>query len=181
MARADYPALYRPGRQRDDFGTLWDVHTEGLCGIPVEWPFDDWNTYGSYRWPEFAAGPPSGRLYSGHMTGKNEAWYARGGWITFFEQMQQLRGMENPLMDLAEGSPELYRLRDDLSRSTFVGSTSGVRFRTTGSISLTTGEIRLGFLSHPSSGGVTSGPPTAQYSTRSFPPAWTCTSTQTGT
>jgi uroporphyrinogen decarboxylase len=115
MHREDYPVLYRKGRHRDDFGTLWDVHDEGVCGIPVEWPFADWKAYGSYRWPEFTAGPPSnGRLYSGHMAGKDERYYARGGWITFFEQMQQLRGMENLLMDLAEGAPEVYRLRDDL-------------------------------------------------------------------
>ena len=48
------------------------------------------------------------------MAGKNEEYYARGGWITFFEQMQQLRGMENLLMDLAELSPEVVRLRDDM-------------------------------------------------------------------
>jgi len=114
MRREDYPVLYRKGRHRDDFGTLWDVHTEGVCGIPVEWPFADWKAYEGYRWPEFTAGPPSGRLYSGHMAGRDERYYARGGWITFFEQMQQLRGMENLLMDLAEGAPEVYRLRDDL-------------------------------------------------------------------
>ncbi len=62
----------------------------------------------------FTAGPPNGRLYSGHMAGRSEDYYARGAWITFFEQMQQLRGMETLLMDLAEGSREVYRLRDDL-------------------------------------------------------------------
>ncbi|HTO21805.1 MAG TPA: uroporphyrinogen decarboxylase family protein [Spirochaetia bacterium] len=115
LKREDFPALYRPGRNVDDFGTVWEVHTEGVCGIPVEWPFADWKAYPSYRWPDFTAGPPGkGRQYSGHMTGPDDRWYARGGWITFFEQMQQLRGMENLLMDLAEGTREVYRLRDDL-------------------------------------------------------------------
>ncbi len=114
LARDDFPVLYKKGRHRDDFTTLWEVHTEGVCGIPVEWPFADWSSYESYRWPDFTAGPPAGRLYSGHMAGRNEDYYARGGWITFFEQMQQLRGMENLMMDLAEGSREVFRLRDDL-------------------------------------------------------------------
>jgi hypothetical protein len=114
LQREEFPALYRPGRNRDDFNTLWEVHAEGVCGIPVEWPFADWKAYEGYRWPEFTAGPPRGRLYSGHMAGKDEDYYARGGWITFFEQMQQLRGMENLLMDLVDGSREVYRLRDDL-------------------------------------------------------------------
>jgi uroporphyrinogen decarboxylase len=48
------------------------------------------------------------------MSGKNEDYYARGAWITFFEQMQQLRGMENLFMDLAYRSKEVYRLKDDL-------------------------------------------------------------------
>jgi len=114
LARDDYPVLYKEGRHRDDFNTLWEVHTEGVCGIPVEWPFADWGAYEGYRWPEFTAGPPVGRLYSGHMAGKNDDYYSRGGWITFFEQMQQMRGMENLLMDLAEGTSEVFRLRDDL-------------------------------------------------------------------
>jgi uroporphyrinogen decarboxylase len=114
MSSDDFPPLYRGGRNYDDFGTLWHVDVEGVCGIPVEWPLSDWSTYERFQWPDFEAGPPDARLYSGHMAGRSEEYYARGAWITFFEQMQQLRGMENLLMDLACGSRELYRLRDDL-------------------------------------------------------------------
>jgi uroporphyrinogen decarboxylase len=114
MDRKDLPALYRGGSNYDDFGTLWDVPVEGMLGIPMEWPLADWSRYTSFRWPEFSAGPPSGRLYSGHMAGRSEDYYARGAWLTFFEQMQQLRGMENLMMDLAEGSREIFQLRDDL-------------------------------------------------------------------
>jgi len=114
MNPEDLPALYRGGLNYDDFGTLWHVDCEGVAGIPVEWPFADWNNYDSYEWPEFDAGPPSSRLYSGHMAGKSDEYYARGAWITFFEEMQQLRGMENLFMDLAYKTKEVYRLRDDL-------------------------------------------------------------------
>ena len=48
------------------------------------------------------------------MVGYDSRWYARGAWITYFEQLQQLRGMQNFLMDLAYGSPGLERLMDDL-------------------------------------------------------------------
>jgi uroporphyrinogen decarboxylase len=104
---------------RDDFGTLWDVNEEGLCGIPIEWPLADWKNYDIFRWPDFTAGPPEARLYSGHMAGFSDDWYARGAWITFFEEMQQLRGMENLLADLASSrsaaaKKEVYRLRDGL-------------------------------------------------------------------
>lgn len=114
MKPEDYPPLYRKGKNYDDFGTLWQVEMAGICGIPIEYPFADWSNYESYQWPEFDAGPPKTRLYSGHMAGYSEEYYARGAWITFFEQMQQLRGMENLMMDLAYRSKEVYRLRDDL-------------------------------------------------------------------
>lgn len=110
-----FPALYKPGRNRDDFGTLWQVEWAGVCGIPVEWPIPDLSRYDDYRWPtDFSAGPPSGRQYSGHMLGHDDRWYARGAWITYFEQLQQLRGMLNLLLDLGEPSAELERLMNDL-------------------------------------------------------------------
>ena len=114
LPRDEFPPLYRVGENYDDFGTLWKVEEEGVCGIPVAWPLTQWASYENLTWPEFDAGPPNARLYSGHMSGKNPAYYARGAWITFFEQMQQLRGMENLLMDLAYQAKEVYRLRDDL-------------------------------------------------------------------
>lgn len=110
-----YPAPYRLGRNRDDFGTVWQSEALGVCGIPVECPITDLERYADYHWPEdFAAGPPSGRQYSGHMLGYDESWYARGAWITYFEQLQQLRGMQNFLMDLASGAPSLERIMDDM-------------------------------------------------------------------
>ena len=116
LPAAKLPPLYKKGINEDDFGTVWKVTVEGRCGIPVEYPIlADYSNYADYKWPPvFSAGVPKYRLYSGHMTGKSEDYYARGAWITFFEQMQQLHGLENVLMDLAFDKPELYRLRDDL-------------------------------------------------------------------
>ena len=114
MRIEDFPPLYRPGANRDEFGTVWNVKTAGICGIPVEFPIADWREYDRFVWPEFDAGPPRARLYSGHMAGFSEEYYARGAWITFFEEMQQLRGMENLLVDLGRQSKGVFRLRDDL-------------------------------------------------------------------
>ena len=110
-----FPAQYRRGFSRDDFGTLWRVEWAGICGIPVDWPVKDLDRLDDYRWPaDFPAGPPAGRQYSGHMCGFDDRWYARGGWFTYFEQLQQLRGMENLLADLAGESPKLHELLDDM-------------------------------------------------------------------
>jgi uroporphyrinogen decarboxylase len=110
-----FPPLYRLGRNGDDFGTVWRSEQLGICGIPVDCPIKDLSRYADYKWPaDFTAGPPSGRQYSGHMAGFDYRWYARGAWITYFEQLQQLRGMQNFLMDIATEPPEFYRLLDDL-------------------------------------------------------------------
>jgi uroporphyrinogen decarboxylase len=115
MPTEEFPALYRRGRNRDDFGTLWQSDRLGICGIPVECPIPDLSRYRDYSWPaDFSAGPPRWRQYSGHMAGYDPRWYARGAWITYFEQLQQLRGMQNFLMDLAYHSAGLERLMDDL-------------------------------------------------------------------
>jgi hypothetical protein len=109
----DYPALYKKGRNVDSFGTLWYSDVIGVCGIPVEWPIREIADFRSYSWPEdFSAGPPKGRQYSGHMVGRDERWYARGAWITYFEQLQQLRGMEAFFVDLALPAPELEPFMD---------------------------------------------------------------------
>ncbi|MBM3311959.1 MAG: hypothetical protein FJY80_10670, partial [Candidatus Aminicenantes bacterium] len=115
LSLEDFSAQYRPGLNRDDFGTVWRVEWAGVCGIPVEGPIPDLDRYDDYRWPAvFSAGPPSGRQYGGHMLGPDERWYSRGGWFTTFEQLQQLRGMENLLLDLASEPRNFVRLLDDL-------------------------------------------------------------------
>ncbi len=110
------PPLYKKGINTDDFGTVWEVTVEGRCGIPIKFPIAaDYSNYKDYKWPKvFPVGVPDYRLYSGHMVGESNDYYARGGWITFFEQMQQLVGFESVLMDLAIDKPQVYKLRDDL-------------------------------------------------------------------
>jgi len=108
------PALYKQGTNVDAFGTVWNVTVQGRCGIPIKFPLADYADYDNYVWPEFDAGTPAYRLYSGHMEGAGDEYYARGGWIAFFEQMQQLRGFRSLLEDLIDGRSEVYRLRDDL-------------------------------------------------------------------
>lgn len=114
MRLEDYPAVYKKGRNVDEFGTVWNSEWLGVCGIPIGWPVD-LEHYDDFRWPDdFTAGPPRGRLYSGHMMGFDDRWYARGAWITYFEELQQLRGMQNFFVDLAAESRNFYRLLDDL-------------------------------------------------------------------
>ncbi|MCJ7520476.1 MAG: hypothetical protein MUO42_12510 [Anaerolineaceae bacterium] len=111
----EFPALYKEGRHVDDFGTVWQVERPGICGIPVEFPLKNLESFQNYEWPkDFSAGPPSYRQYSGHMVGGEGKWYPRGDWITYFEQMQQIRGMENFFMDIAYESKDLLHFMDQM-------------------------------------------------------------------
>jgi uroporphyrinogen decarboxylase len=103
------------GRNRDQFGTVWETKVLGISGIPVDVPIKELDDLKKYEWPKTPnAGPPAGRLYSGHMEGFDERWYARGGWITYFEQLQQLRGMTDFMMDIAFASKEFFCLLDEM-------------------------------------------------------------------
>jgi uroporphyrinogen decarboxylase len=111
----EFPPLYKKGLNTDDFGTVWQVECAGICGIPVQFPIKNLENFENYKWPEvFSAGPTNGRQYSGSMAGGEGKWYARGAWITFFEQMQQLRGMENFFMDIAYESKDLLHFMDQM-------------------------------------------------------------------
>ncbi len=112
----EYPPFYKKGRQKDDFATIWEVEWNGICGIPIDHPIKDLKQFREYQWPEiFSAGPPAGRQYSGHMVGGDGEWYPRGAWITYFEQMQQLRGMEAFFMDIADESDDLLQFMEEMS------------------------------------------------------------------
>lgn len=109
-----FPPYYRKGRNRDGLGVLWECSEDGEYGLPVEKPLADWSSYAAYRWPAWEVKPPDYRLYSGHMVGKDPRWYSRGGWITFFETMQELRGFEDLLTDIALGESAAFELRDGM-------------------------------------------------------------------
>ena len=116
LPRDKLPPLYKQGINTDAFGTVWKVTVEGRCGIPVQFPIaEDWSNYKDYTWPEvFSAGVPEYRLYSGHMTGQSDEYYARGAWITFFEQLQQLHDFEATVIDIQSDTPEIWQLREEL-------------------------------------------------------------------
>lgn len=82
----ELPPLYKGGKHLDEFGTLWKVTHQGRCGIPIGYPIAaDWSNYAQFHWPVFSAGMPKYRLFSGHAEGTSGGFYARGGWITFFD------------------------------------------------------------------------------------------------
>jgi len=114
LPKEKLPPYYKKGRNKDGFGVVWESSEDGEYGLPVEKPLSDWSKYKSFVWPDFEVKPPVYRLYSGHMVGKDPRWYSRGGWITFFENMQELRGFEDLLADIAMEDEAALDLRDGM-------------------------------------------------------------------
>ena len=85
MLPEEYPPYYRKGEHFDGFGTLWSCAEDGEYGVPKQVPLRHWADYEAYQWPDFEITPVKKHLYSGHMDGPSGDYYARGGWITFFE------------------------------------------------------------------------------------------------
>ncbi len=111
----EFSPQYRPGLNRDVFGTLWKVEWPGICGIPVQGSLPDLESYTPGIWPkDMPVGPGNRRQYGGHRLGPDERWYSRGGWFIFFEQLQQMRGMENLFLDLAAEPAALVKVMDGL-------------------------------------------------------------------
>ncbi len=108
------PPFYRKGTFVDLFGTVWQIETEGLSGMPVEFPLSDWRRYSTYSWPEPAALLQETECYAAFLPRQGNAFYARGGPVPFWERLLALRGMENLLLDVVAGRKEFLRLRDDL-------------------------------------------------------------------
>ena len=101
---------YQVGKYTDPWGTGWQNAYAGIIGIPVNCPLSDFSRFDSYR-------PPLQMLEEGWeaVAGARRAnpdKFIGGGGLNLFERMQWLRGLEELMMDIAQDSPNVYRLRD---------------------------------------------------------------------
>lgn len=101
---------YQVGEYTDPWGTGWKNAYAGIIGIPVHCPLADFSQFDGYR-------PPFQMLEEGWKA-VNEARrthpdkFICSGGINLFERMQWLRGLEELMLDIAQDSPNIYRLRD---------------------------------------------------------------------
>lgn len=106
----DLHPLYRSGRHTDEWGVEWDNDQEGMLGIPVVHPLEDWGNWSSYKLPEI---PSAEEVKTAHSRSDlNRDYYIFGFGTNIFERMQWLRGYQNLLVDIAMDSEEAYTLRD---------------------------------------------------------------------
>ncbi len=159
---ARFPALYRQGLNRDDFGTLWRVEWTGVCGIPVDWPIKDLSRYEEYK---LAAGF-CGRAARGPAVQRPPVRVRRP--LVRPRRLDHLFRAAPAAPRHGEPvswtSPRIRPLSAGCSTtcwpSTCAGSTSGRPSSTTVSTSATTGAASAACSSGPTFGGASSNPAT---------------------
>ena len=100
---------FKLGRHTDEWGVVWENKNEGYSGIDKRHPLEDWSKMKTFRCPAHEWLTVS---YDDSSRDPNKFCLAVGS--IFFHRMCFLRGMENLMMDLMDGAPEVYQLRDML-------------------------------------------------------------------
>ena len=101
------------GENVDAWGSVWTVGEPGVVGEVKACPLSDWSALDTYELPWELLDEAD--LSSVNRSCAETDRFVKVGTETRpFERMQFLRGSEELFIDLAYGSPEIYRLRDML-------------------------------------------------------------------
>ncbi|MCX8052404.1 MAG: hypothetical protein N3B12_01235 [Armatimonadetes bacterium] len=103
---------YRAGRHTDEWGCVWENEQEGMLGICVGHPLEDWSNWSGYKLPEVLSPQQADNVQRNLEAPSGHEHYAFGFGTNIFERMQWLRGYDTLMYDLALRSKEAYILRD---------------------------------------------------------------------
>lgn len=120
----DFNAVYDPGYRKggftDSWGCVWDNIEEGMEGVVVGHPLEDWSALDSYKVPDPLVQGDRGpapdweemRKYFARI--KAEGYLAWGGVPhgAMYMRIYYLRGFENFMVDIATEDPRLQKLID---------------------------------------------------------------------
>ncbi len=114
----DFGGAYRAGEDfTDNWGCVWHSAIDGIEGVVVRHPLEDWSALETWRPPDPLVLADRGEA-NWEQTRKNIAEAKRRGALTsggvphgyFFMRLYYLRGFENLMYDLVADAPELHRL-----------------------------------------------------------------------
>jgi hypothetical protein len=113
----DFDTFHRAENEKrvtDEWGCVWQCELDGLMGLVLESPLDDWAKFATWKPPEPKPLAPADRKWFADV-------YARNGVVTgaldhgfVFMRLHYLRGYVNFMLDIATGEPRLQRLLDIL-------------------------------------------------------------------
>ncbi len=105
---------YRAGRHTDEWGCVWENEQDGILGICVGHPLEDWSNWSSYKLPDTMLQQQADNVQRSLEAPVGHEHYVFGFGTNIFERMQWLRGYESLMYDLAASAKEAYILRDAL-------------------------------------------------------------------
>ena len=110
-------------RWRDAWGCVWAREFEGMEGVVVESPLEDWSDFDNYRPPDpmiqADRGPRDWQKIREAIGRQKAEGKLTGGGVShgfLFMRLYYLRGFDNFMMDVATGEPRLHDLIDMLVR-----------------------------------------------------------------
>jgi len=101
--------LFKAGRFTDAWGSTWLIPVDGILGQVEKFPLDDWSNLATYRPPLHLADKGFERV---DETIRSTDRFVVAPALTLFHQMNWLRNSADLYMDLADGRPEVFQLRD---------------------------------------------------------------------
>ncbi|MGQ9456082.1 MAG: uroporphyrinogen decarboxylase family protein [Armatimonadota bacterium] len=113
-AQETLPGPYRQGRHTDEWGCVWENERDGILGICIGHPLEDWTNWSSYKLPDTLSQEYLDNVQRNLSAPEGHENYVLGFGTNIFERMQWLRGYETLMYDLAMDAPEAYVLRDAL-------------------------------------------------------------------
>ncbi len=119
------PAPCEHERYTDAWGCVWQQEIDGLAGIVVEHPLDDWSKLDDYVPPDSMVQGERDLMDWDAQRKRNAEAKQKGqltsGGVThgfLFMRLYYLRGFENLMMDFATGEPRLHRLIEMIVKHT---------------------------------------------------------------
>jgi len=107
----------KSGRQKDEWGCIWEKENPGTVGYVVGHPLDDWANWNEYRFPDPLAywrwdeEELSNQVEQARKNKKYVICYAGN----LFEKMQWLRGYENIMYDLINNKDRILLLGNKIT------------------------------------------------------------------
>ena len=108
---ADSPRA-KEHKHRDDWGCLWHFPGMGLDGQVIEHPLDSWDKFDAWEPPSAEERVKEIRKAAEERPADTPPPGAGTEHGFLFLRMTYLRGFDNFMVDVAEDSPNLYKLRD---------------------------------------------------------------------
>ena len=96
---------------RDAWGAVWTRVSDDYKGLVTEHPLEAWAALDTYVFPDPARVGDFSQVIETIRANPGRRYLMADG-DTLFQRMFYLRGFENLLIDLAEGRPEVFMLRD---------------------------------------------------------------------